>query len=418
MKRGQSRSVWVLALLVNSCLFCLVRGHGRMLQPPGRSTMWRKGFNTPANYNDNELNCGGYSTQWFRNKGKCGVCGDRWDIQHENEAGGKYATNEITQTFNAGSNITVVIEITADHKGYFVFNICPLSNEDDVVTESCLEQYPLPRADGERYAHDVDGDSAYIVELALPAGLTCRRCVLRWYYRAGNRWGCERGSCGPGKGPQEEFYACADVAINDGVDSTTLPPLPTYPNNAAQRSSTRITTPTPTAAPRPSTRASTRPPPSPSTAVVTTTRASTTMATPTSTKIPPTTVVNSGQGRGWWRDPRRERGRGGSKQTNGKDGAELPKPHPSKPSADITCTSAGQFARIPEIDIWCIKNCALNFCPPSHCMCTSGREIALLKSSTRVCLAMAPWNGDSYMDRWCVDNCPEGLCPDRWCRCY
>jgi hypothetical protein len=41
--------------------------------------MWRYGFDAPANYNDHELYCGGFSRQWQTNGGKCGVCGDPWD---------------------------------------------------------------------------------------------------------------------------------------------------------------------------------------------------------------------------------------------------------------------------------------------------------------------------------------------------
>ena len=38
-----------------------ISGHARFTEPPGRSTAWRFGFNTPRNDNDNELNCGGFS---------------------------------------------------------------------------------------------------------------------------------------------------------------------------------------------------------------------------------------------------------------------------------------------------------------------------------------------------------------------
>ncbi len=41
--------------------------------------MWRYGFDTPPNYNDHELYCGGFSRQWRTNGGKCGICGDPWD---------------------------------------------------------------------------------------------------------------------------------------------------------------------------------------------------------------------------------------------------------------------------------------------------------------------------------------------------
>lgn len=40
-----------------------VEGHGRLLEPVGRSSAWRLGFNTPHNYNDNALYCGGFSVR-------------------------------------------------------------------------------------------------------------------------------------------------------------------------------------------------------------------------------------------------------------------------------------------------------------------------------------------------------------------
>ena len=38
-------------------------GHGRLVDPPGRSTMWRYGFNTPVNTNDHQLSCGGFGVR-------------------------------------------------------------------------------------------------------------------------------------------------------------------------------------------------------------------------------------------------------------------------------------------------------------------------------------------------------------------
>ena len=34
-------------------------GHGRLWEPPCRATMWRRNYSTPADYNDNQLFCGG-----------------------------------------------------------------------------------------------------------------------------------------------------------------------------------------------------------------------------------------------------------------------------------------------------------------------------------------------------------------------
>ena len=42
-------------------------GHGRLIEPPSRSSMWRFGFNNTVNYNDNALFCGGKSVS-------CNLC--------------------------------------------------------------------------------------------------------------------------------------------------------------------------------------------------------------------------------------------------------------------------------------------------------------------------------------------------------
>ncbi|CAL4239254.1 unnamed protein product, partial [Meganyctiphanes norvegica] len=70
-----------------------IDGHGRLIDPPSRVSAWRYGFNTPKDYTDHEYNCGGMSHQYGRNGGKCGICGDAWELNpRPSEAGGKYAT--------------------------------------------------------------------------------------------------------------------------------------------------------------------------------------------------------------------------------------------------------------------------------------------------------------------------------------
>lgn len=44
-----------------------VWGHGRLIEPPSRSSMWRFGYNSPTNYQDNELFCGGSQVFLDRN---------------------------------------------------------------------------------------------------------------------------------------------------------------------------------------------------------------------------------------------------------------------------------------------------------------------------------------------------------------
>lgn len=80
-------------LLTKICLLSIIKvcySHGRLEIPPARNSAWRFGFNTPINYNDNELNCGGAGMQHATNGGKCGVCGDNFSGPRLHEAGGKF----------------------------------------------------------------------------------------------------------------------------------------------------------------------------------------------------------------------------------------------------------------------------------------------------------------------------------------
>ena len=57
-----------LRLLLVVLLFNLilqVQSHGRLMEPVSRASAWRKGFKNPADYNDNEGYCGGYSVILF-----------------------------------------------------------------------------------------------------------------------------------------------------------------------------------------------------------------------------------------------------------------------------------------------------------------------------------------------------------------
>jgi len=35
-------------------------GHARLMEPPSRASMWRAGFDNPADFNDNQGYCGGF----------------------------------------------------------------------------------------------------------------------------------------------------------------------------------------------------------------------------------------------------------------------------------------------------------------------------------------------------------------------
>ena len=68
--RGSLRAMMVrgcprLSVLLLPVLLARVAGHGMLVEPPSRSSMWRYGFDTEPNYTDNELYCGGVTVNLF-----------------------------------------------------------------------------------------------------------------------------------------------------------------------------------------------------------------------------------------------------------------------------------------------------------------------------------------------------------------
>ncbi|XP_050347827.1 uncharacterized protein LOC126771774 [Nymphalis io] len=190
-----------------------VAGHGRVLEPPSRASMWRYGFQTKPNYDDDGLNCGGFYRQYNINRGKCGICGDPYDMKkpRTHEIGGTYGQGIIVAQFRAGQVFTAIVEITAFHRGYWYFKICPNSNRND---QSCFDKYPVElKSGGFKYYPPKSG--LHKVDYRLPEGLFCDHCVLQWRYVAGNNWGsCGNGTGALGCGNQETFGACSDISIS------------------------------------------------------------------------------------------------------------------------------------------------------------------------------------------------------------
>ncbi|XP_026462853.1 uncharacterized protein LOC113365532, partial [Ctenocephalides felis] len=234
-------------IVATSCLIVLINhigsanGHGRLIEPPSRATAWRYGFDTPPNYNDHELFCGGFARQWQKNAGKCGECGDAWDAPRPrpHELGGKWGQGVIVRKYKENSVMLLRVELTASHNGYFEFRLCP----DSVGDQSCLDRYPLKLIGGE--GNDGikffprNGSKVYEMRAQLPQGLRCERCMLQWRYVAGNNWGtCPDGTGAVGCGPQEEFRACADISIGD---VTSYVPTITNPDSTTTEKTSNAT---------------------------------------------------------------------------------------------------------------------------------------------------------------------------------
>ncbi|XP_071444516.1 uncharacterized protein [Hetaerina americana] len=207
-------------------------GHGRLMDPPARNSMWRFGFPNPVNYNDNELFCGGYAVQWEQNQGRCGLCGDPWHLSDPkpHEAGGQFAKGIIGRHYSVGQEIHIEVELTANHWGRFEMYLCPNNDPEVEATDSCFQRYPLfisgtRREVGFHIPLDTKKKETFRYSVRLPPFVTCTQCVIQWTYYTGNMWGtCPNGTEAVGCGRPETFRNCADVSIV--TSSGTFPPLP------------------------------------------------------------------------------------------------------------------------------------------------------------------------------------------------
>lgn len=208
----------ILVVMVIMCCIKSIQAHGKLADPVSRSSMWRLGYKTPQNYEDNQLFCGGVQVQYEKNGGKCGVCGDPYDGARENEVGGKYANGIIVRNYTMGQLMKARVDLTANHKGWFMFDLCPKKRYEDKETEECFEKHPLKIATTGAVHFPVKGEwgsKSIVVPLNLPKNVACNFCVFRWKYNAGNSWGVDpvtKKGC-VGCGNQEQFYGCADIKI-------------------------------------------------------------------------------------------------------------------------------------------------------------------------------------------------------------
>ncbi|XP_076068222.1 uncharacterized protein LOC143040732 [Oratosquilla oratoria] len=214
------RPTCVLGLLV-AMLLCLqeTHGHGYISFPAARNSAWRYGFDNPINWTDDELNCGGFGSQWDQHGGKCGPCGDDYGLKRPrpNEAGGKYGNGILTGNFTRGQVVDIEIVITTNHGGTFEFKLCPTNDPTVMSDQSCLDQHPLQLADGSGTLYTLPNhhSGTFTIPVKMPSDFSCSYCVMQWWWTCANSWGeCPDGSEGMGCGPQESFVNCADISVH------------------------------------------------------------------------------------------------------------------------------------------------------------------------------------------------------------
>ncbi|CAG5131784.1 unnamed protein product [Candidula unifasciata] len=182
-----------LALITVAVVVSLAEGHGRLLDPPSRATLWEEKFNFPAYYDEYQGFCGGVDAHWGRFGGRCGVCGDPYfPLPRAHERGGHYYTGTPTRTYRSGSFINVTLRITANHRGWIEFRLCAYDDPEvgDLeydssgnlveVTQECLDKHLMSLEDG-RTRFYLPGEFAngdQTIKVRLSEGLTCKNCLF------------------------------------------------------------------------------------------------------------------------------------------------------------------------------------------------------------------------------------------------
>ncbi|XP_045185095.2 uncharacterized protein LOC123543096 [Mercenaria mercenaria] len=359
------RAVWIgIAALLSQTGH--VTSHGRLIQPAQRSSAWRFGYDNPINYNDNELFCGGAGVQWnSENNGRCGVCGDPFNaaVKPNEDINGTYVKNGvITGSYVKGDVLNTKVDITAYHRGWFEFRLCPLATPNTKVTQECLNQTLLKVENSNTSRIILDdvkvgsGVEVYNINLQLPPTITCERCVLQWKYNTGNSWGCESKGCCIGCGRQENFVNCADIKISD-VQSTTERSSSASQSatmtalTSSVKSTTSFSTNSTKTTSAPKT-ASTTPATTSSTSLLTTSSAASTESSSSSTSSQTSSlssVISSS-----------------SSTTTTSNGHTI-----LTCSSNLSCIAVAPYSSVPGMATWCCNNCLRGFCPSSHCSCTN-----------------------------------------------
>lgn len=325
-------SVRNLCLVLFACLSfqaSLVLGHGRLIEPASRNAAWRYGFGVPPNFDDNGLNCGGTFWQWSKVSGKCGVCGDGYNLPQLHVYPGKYAKGVITKHYTTGQIIRVKIDITANHMGYFEFRLGKLQTPP--VTQSKLTHLlKLPNGDTRWFLNGNEENLLVTIELKLPDDLSCDHCVLQWFWRSGNSWGCGNNGCGIGYGPQESYANCADIKIEPNSGGET--------NAVAETEVTAQTTYAPTPMETAADVKETNPPEIDSNNIAHV------------SNIIPTTVTE-----------------GTTAETI--FGATQTPENLARPVMVENCQAVGLWEGDKGKDQWCLDNCSRGYCPEQYCVC-------------------------------------------------
>lgn len=168
-----------LALLALTAILASVNGHARLWDPVNRATAWRKFPNDFPRYDHDSHWCGVMDKkEWANNQKltwldnsrdvKCGIAGgvykngnngptsigvggqviSRYIDMYSFEYGATYYRGTIVKTYQKGTNITVEMEVTANHGGDVQFRLCEAGENGEDPDMQCFHDHPLKFKNG------------------------------------------------------------------------------------------------------------------------------------------------------------------------------------------------------------------------------------------------------------------------------
>eukprot|EP01134_Creolimax_fragrantissima_P002165 CFRG2165T1 len=202
-----------------------------------------------------------------------GLCGDPANAVETKYMPGDVYNDGLTHAdLISGQDYEFEVLVSTHHRGHYEFRVCDFKENGNQLTQTCLNEHLLLRADGddavssidpdhpERYyleptcanPYDIEGNGVLFhhMKYHIPDSLQCEFCIVQWVYVTANScnppgyhersnwpttyggcagdgpgsgwWGTTLSDCGVGTGARpaggypEEFWNCANVRILDG----------------------------------------------------------------------------------------------------------------------------------------------------------------------------------------------------------
>ena len=120
---------------------------------------------------------------------------------------GKFATGTIVRRYEPGSWIPVIVDITTNHGGYFIFKLCPNNDITSDPPQTCFDEHVLevkrfnasPDVSGAFVQTGKNGERELLVSeelsgpvtlyVKLPDTVTCDQCIIQVQHLT-SLWSC------------------------------------------------------------------------------------------------------------------------------------------------------------------------------------------------------------------------------------